>query len=154
MCPRENADVRGNASDETVLGITLYKFLHPVISVASAISGIGLLALVANSICAALLLKHRHGDLNMNSVWLCSLNDLVSNMAVILAPPPSADIHDSGSRQSGRRKRAKSLLSYRGHTMRLCRIDRRRLRETHLRVRRNGRAIDFRPFFGIGNCYT
>ncbi len=69
----------------SVLGITLYKFLHPVIPVAFAISGIGLLALVANSVCAALLLKHRHDDLNMNSVWLCSRNDLVNNIAVIVA---------------------------------------------------------------------
>lgn len=68
-----------------VLGITVYKLLYPVIPVALAISGIGLLALAANSVCAALLLKHRHDDLNMNSVWLCSRNDLVNNIAVIVA---------------------------------------------------------------------
>lgn len=69
----------------SVLGITLYKMLHPVLPVAAAISSIGLLALTTNAVCAALLLRHRHDDLNMNSVWLCSRNDLVSNLAVILA---------------------------------------------------------------------
>ena len=69
----------------SVLGITVYKLLHPVLPVASAISGVGLLAFAANGVCAALLLRHRHDDLNMNSVWLCSRNDLVNNIAVILA---------------------------------------------------------------------
>lgn len=68
-----------------VLGVTAYKLVNPVIPVASAISGIGLLALAANTVCAVLLLRHRHDDLNMHSVWLCSRNDLVSNVAVILA---------------------------------------------------------------------
>lgn len=68
-----------------VLGITFYKLIHPVVPIAAAISGIGLLALAANAVCAGLLLRHRHDDLNMNSVWLCSRNDLVNNVAVILA---------------------------------------------------------------------
>lgn len=69
----------------SVLGVSSYKLINPVIPIASAISGIGLLALAANTVCAVLLLRHRHDDLNMHSVWLCSRNDLVSNVAVILA---------------------------------------------------------------------
>jgi Co/Zn/Cd efflux system component len=46
---------------------------------------IGALALVANSICLALLWRHRHEDVNMSSVWECSRNDIASNCAVLVA---------------------------------------------------------------------
>ena len=46
---------------------------------------IGLLALTANASVAALLYTFRHGDANMRSVWLCSRNDAIVNVAVILA---------------------------------------------------------------------
>jgi len=46
---------------------------------------IGLLALAANVISAGLLIRHRDGDINMRSVWLCSRNDAIANIAVILA---------------------------------------------------------------------
>ncbi|HXF65217.1 MAG TPA: cation transporter [Burkholderiales bacterium] len=69
----------------SVLGVALYKALHPAPPAAEVIGGIGLLALAANTACAWLLLRHRHEDVNMHSVWLCSRNDLVSNLAVILA---------------------------------------------------------------------
>jgi Co/Zn/Cd efflux system component len=54
-----------------------------VLPSAVTISGVGLLAVAANAACAVLLLRHRHDDLNMHSVWLCSRNDLMSNLAVI-----------------------------------------------------------------------
>lgn len=44
-----------------------------------------LLALVANSICLALLWRHREEDINMSSVWECSRNDIASNISVFLA---------------------------------------------------------------------
>lgn len=69
----------------SVLGMAFYKALHPAPPAAEVITGIGLLALAANAACAWLLLRHRHEDVNMHSVWLCSRNDLVSNLAVILA---------------------------------------------------------------------
>ena len=46
---------------------------------------IGLLALIANVIVAALLFAYREGDANMRSVWLCSRNDAIGNCAVMLA---------------------------------------------------------------------
>lgn len=46
---------------------------------------IGLMALVANGVCFALLYAHRSDDLNMRSTWLCSRNDLVANTSVIIA---------------------------------------------------------------------
>ena len=68
-----------------VLALTLYKVAFPALPSAATITGIGLLAFGANAACAVLLLRHRHDDLNMHSVWLCSRNDLISNLAVIAA---------------------------------------------------------------------
>ncbi len=47
--------------------------------------GIGTLALAANTVCFALLWRHRTSDINFRSTWLCSRNDLVANSAVIMA---------------------------------------------------------------------
>lgn len=46
---------------------------------------VGFLALCVNVGVAAMLYAYRNGDANMQSVWLCSRNDALSNMAVILA---------------------------------------------------------------------
>jgi Co/Zn/Cd efflux system component len=46
---------------------------------------VGILALVANVSVAILLYAYREGDANMQSVWLCSRNDAIGNVAVILA---------------------------------------------------------------------
>lgn len=46
---------------------------------------IGLLALAANMSVAAMLFKFREGDSDMRSVWLCSRNDAISNIAVMVA---------------------------------------------------------------------
>ena len=46
---------------------------------------VGLLALVANVAVALLLFKFREGDSDMRSVWLCSRNDAIGNMAVMVA---------------------------------------------------------------------
>ncbi|WP_414901369.1 cation transporter [Sphingomonas flavalba] len=45
----------------------------------------GVVALVANVAVAALLYRYRTGDANMRSVWICSRNDAVGNVAVMLA---------------------------------------------------------------------
>jgi Co/Zn/Cd efflux system component len=46
---------------------------------------VGLLALGVNVGVAALLYRFREGDANMRSVWLCTRNDVVGNIAVLLA---------------------------------------------------------------------
>jgi Co/Zn/Cd efflux system component len=46
---------------------------------------VGVLALIANVAVAALLYAYREGDANMRSVWLCTRNDAIGNMAVLLA---------------------------------------------------------------------
>ncbi len=68
-----------------VLGEAAYRVLYPVLPVAKAIGGVGLLALLANSVCLTLLWRHRGDDINMHSVWLCSRNDIIANTSVLLA---------------------------------------------------------------------
>ena len=46
---------------------------------------VGLLALAANLGVAYLLFAFRQGDANMRSVWLCTRNDAIGNLAVMLA---------------------------------------------------------------------
>lgn len=46
---------------------------------------VGLLALAANFSVAWLLYAYREGDANMRSVWLCTRNDVLSNLAVLAA---------------------------------------------------------------------
>lgn len=54
----------------------------PLFEAMGAISG---LALIGNATCLGLLWKHRTADVNMSSVWECSRNDIVSNLAVLVA---------------------------------------------------------------------
>ena len=46
---------------------------------------VGTLALMANLGVAVLLYAYREGDANMRSVWLCTRNDAIGNLAVLLA---------------------------------------------------------------------
>lgn len=48
-------------------------------------SWVGFLALFVNAFVAYLLFKFKDGDSNMQSIWLCSRNDAIGNLAVILA---------------------------------------------------------------------
>ena len=55
---------------------------------------IGTLALAANLWVAWLLYAYREGDANMRSVWLCTRNDAISNLAVLAA---AAGVFGTGS---------------------------------------------------------
>ena len=68
-----------------VLGQAIYRIVFPQLPVFEAIGAIGLLALAANSTCFFLLWRHRADDINMSSVWLCSRNDIIANVSVLLA---------------------------------------------------------------------
>ena len=46
---------------------------------------VGFLALAANVTRVLLLLRYKEGDANVRSVWLCSRNDAIGNVAVMLA---------------------------------------------------------------------
>jgi Co/Zn/Cd efflux system component len=68
-----------------VLGRAAWMFSQGGTPEALTMGGIGLLALVANVAVAAMLYAYREGDANMRSVWLCSRNDAIGNIAVMLA---------------------------------------------------------------------
>lgn len=68
-----------------VLGSTAYHVLVLGVPRAEVMGIVGLLALAANLTSVLLLLKYRNGDANVRSVWLCSRNDAIGNLAVILA---------------------------------------------------------------------
>ncbi len=46
---------------------------------------VGVAALLSNAACFGLLWAYRGGDSNMHSVWVCSRNDVLGNLAVLLA---------------------------------------------------------------------
>ncbi|HUR29343.1 MAG TPA: cation transporter [Planctomycetota bacterium] len=66
-----------------VLGEAFVKMLSATTPHAGAIGVIGAAALVANTTCLVLLLRHRRDDVNMSSVWVCSRNDIIANVAVL-----------------------------------------------------------------------
>jgi len=68
-----------------VLGATGYRVLIEGVPEALTMGTIGFVALAANVVSAALLLRFKDGDSNVRSVWLCSRNDAIGNVAVILA---------------------------------------------------------------------
>jgi cation diffusion facilitator family transporter len=68
-----------------VLGEAIYKVFDPVMPGVETMGVIGGLALGANLVCFFLLYRHRGDNLNMSSTWLCSRNDIVANVGVLLA---------------------------------------------------------------------
>ena len=68
-----------------VLGEAIYKVFHLVMPDVATMGVVGGLALAANLTCFFLLYRHRSDNLNMRSTWLCSRNDLVANVGVLLA---------------------------------------------------------------------
>lgn len=46
---------------------------------------VGAAALAVNFSCATLLFRFRQGDANMRSVWLCTRNDVIANVLVLVA---------------------------------------------------------------------
>jgi len=77
-----------------VLGVTVYHAFGGNLPDASIMGSVGAMALVANLVSAGLLYRHRTGDANRRSVWLCTRNDVIANLAVIAA---GAGVWASGS---------------------------------------------------------
>ncbi len=61
------------------------KLLAPETPIFEMMGLFSLIALAANSLCLALLWRHRHDDLNMSSVWECSRNDIAVNISVFVS---------------------------------------------------------------------
>ncbi len=66
-----------------VLGATLYRVFVQVTPDETIMGSIAIMALVANMVSVLVLMKYRDGDANVRSVWLCSRNDAIGNLAVI-----------------------------------------------------------------------
>ncbi|RJG52866.1 cation transporter [Sphingobium terrigena] len=68
-----------------VIASTAWMAARGTLPTAETMGIIGVLALVANLICAVMLWRHREGDANRRSVWICSRNDAIGNLAVVAA---------------------------------------------------------------------
>jgi Co/Zn/Cd efflux system component len=77
-----------------VLAVTGLNFLRGVPPEPMTMTLIGLLALAANVGVALLLYRYREGDANMRSVWLCTRNDAIGNVAILAA---AAGVFGTGS---------------------------------------------------------
>ncbi len=68
-----------------VLGSAVWSVWNGELPQAVTMGAVALLALTANVAVAWMLYAFREGDANMRSVWLCSRNDAIGNVAVLLA---------------------------------------------------------------------
>lgn len=78
-----------------VIGAALYRAVTNSAPDPLVMSGTAVLALGVNVGVALLLYRYRVGDSNMRSIWLCSRNDAIGNLAVIFA---AAGVFASGTR--------------------------------------------------------
>ncbi|WP_417497374.1 cation transporter [Maricaulis sp.] len=69
----------------SILALALYRAVFVAQPVAELMGGIALLALAANVISVLILMRWRDGDANVRSVWLCSRNDAIGNIAVFVS---------------------------------------------------------------------
>jgi Co/Zn/Cd efflux system component len=68
-----------------VIGSTVWHALAGTLPAAEVMGVVGVLALLANAAVALMLFRFRTGDANMRSVWICSRNDAIGNLAVLAA---------------------------------------------------------------------
>src|SRR3954471_13829917 len=68
-----------------VIGTVAWHTLHGTLPSAFTMGTVGVAALIANAASFGLLWAYRHGDANMRSAWICTRNDVLGNLAVLLA---------------------------------------------------------------------
>lgn len=68
-----------------VFGSTIYRVFYVGVPEAEIMGLIGASALAANLASVFLLVSYKDGDANVRSVWLCSRNDAIGNVAVMIA---------------------------------------------------------------------
>lgn len=68
-----------------VLAVIAWHLWHGTLPNAFTMGAVGIMALVANAMSFALLWAFRTGDANMRSAWVCTRNDVLGNVAVLLA---------------------------------------------------------------------
>jgi Co/Zn/Cd efflux system component len=68
-----------------VIGTVVWHAVHGTLPSAFAMGAVGVAALAANAASFGLLWAFRGGDANMRSAWICTRNDVLGNLAVLLA---------------------------------------------------------------------
>jgi len=68
-----------------VLGKAVYNLQAGITPEPITMGAVGFAALAVNAGVALMLYRFRSGDANMRSVWICSRNDAIGNVAVMLA---------------------------------------------------------------------
>src|SRR6478752_3366432 len=68
-----------------VIGTVVWHAVHGTLPNAFTMGAVGFAALVANAASFGLLWAYRSGDANMRSAWICTRNDVLGNLAVLLA---------------------------------------------------------------------
>ena len=68
-----------------VFGSTVYRVFYVGVPEAEIMGIVGFLALLINLASVLLLVRYKDGDANVRSVWLCSRNDAIGNVAVMFA---------------------------------------------------------------------
>lgn len=68
-----------------IFASALWHAVHGTVPEATTMGVVGFAALLANALTFILLWAYRSGDSNMQSVWLCSRNDVIGNCAVLVA---------------------------------------------------------------------
>jgi len=68
-----------------VIGSAVYRALTGSAPDPMTMGSVAVLALAVNVGVAAMLYRYRRGDSNMRSIWLCSRNDALGNVAVMIA---------------------------------------------------------------------
>ena len=69
----------------SILGFAVWRAFTGAPPEGLVISGLAALGFLANLVAAGLLLRYREGDANVRSVWLCTRNDLVESIVVVIA---------------------------------------------------------------------
>ena len=68
-----------------VLAQVGFKIVHGLVPSAEVMGVVGIMALAANLLCLRLLWQRRGDDINMRSAWVCSRNDVIGNVGVLVA---------------------------------------------------------------------
>jgi len=79
-----------NGGLELIIGIgilieAISKLFIDVVPQAGVMGIFGVAALIVNTVCFVLLRQFRQGDINLRAVWICSRNDMLANIGVLVA---------------------------------------------------------------------
>ena len=77
-----------------VIGIAVWNTVYGTLPGAFTIGAVGFAALLSNAASFGLLWAYRSGDANMRSAWICTRNDVLGNLAVLVA---AAGVFGTGS---------------------------------------------------------